>query len=178
MKVILISGKARHGKDTVAEILKNRLISDDKTVLLTHYADLLKFICQNIFGWNGKKDEAGRRMLQYVGTDIIRTQNPDFWVDFIATILKYFPQTWDYVIIPDCRFPNEVTKMTEHGFDVTLLKVVRPNFENHLTAEQQRHPSETALDGTSPDYCIENIGTLAELEAATLTWIKEKLYEH
>ena len=36
------------------------------------------------------KDEKGRHILQYVGTDVIRKQAPDFWVDFISSVLTYF----------------------------------------------------------------------------------------
>ena len=88
IKVILFSGKATSGKDASAFILKELLEQDNKTVLITHYADLLKFICKNIMGWDGIKDEKGRRILQKVGTDTIRKQNPDYWVDFISDFLK------------------------------------------------------------------------------------------
>lgn len=178
MKVILISGKAQNGKDTVAGILQKQLVADSNRVLVTHYADLLKYICRNYFGWDGNKDEQGRQMLQYVGTDVIRKQNPTLWVDFVAMILKYFHENWDYVIIPDCRFPNEVTTMIENGFDTVHLRVVRDNFESPLTLEQQQHPSETALDDVTPDYYVVNSGTLAELEQTITKWIKENLYEN
>lgn len=176
MKVILVSGKAQNGKDTVASMLRDKLTADNHRVLTTHYADLLKYICRNYFGWDGNKDEKGRQMLQYVGTDVIRKQNPTLWVDFVAMMLKYFHENWDYVIIPDCRFPNEVTTMVENGFDTIYLRVVRPGFKSPLTEEQQKHPSETALDDTVPDFYIENTGTLEELEVATSNWIKENLY--
>lgn len=178
MKVILISGKAQNGKDTVAGTLQKKLTADNNRVLVTHYADLLKYICRNYFGWDGNKDEQGRQMLQYVGTDVIRKQNPTLWVDFVAMILKYFHENWDYVIIPDCRFPNEVTTMIENGFDTVHLRVVRDNFESPLTREQQEHPSETALDDVVPDYYINNSGTLADLEQTITKWIKENLYEN
>lgn len=178
MKVILISGKAQNGKDTVAGTLQKQLLADNNRVLVTHYADLLKYICRNYFGWDGNKDEQGRQMLQYVGTDVIRKQNPTLWVDFVAMILKYFHENWDYVIIPDCRFPNEVTTMIENGFDTVHLRVVRNNFESPLTLEQQKHPSETALDDVVPDYYINNSGTLADLEQTITKWIKENLYEN
>lgn len=178
MKVILISGKAQNGKDTVAGTLQKQLLADNNRVLVTHYADLLKYICRNYFGWDGNKDEQGRQMLQYVGTDVIRKQNPTLWVDFVAMILKYFHENWDYVIIPDCRFPNEVTTMIENGFDTVHLRVVRNNFESPLTLEQQKHPSETALDNVVPDYYINNSGTLADLEQTITKWIKENLYEN
>ena len=176
MKVILISGKAQNGKDTVADILRNKLLRDNKRVLLTHYADLLKYICRNYFDWDGNKDEKGRQMLQYVGTDVIRKQNPTLWVDFVSMMLKYFHENWDYVIIPDTRFPNEVTTMIKNGFNTVHLRIVRPNFVSPLTEEQQKHPSETALDDFAPDFHIENSGTLEDLDNTITKWIKENLY--
>lgn len=177
MKVILISGKAQNGKDTVASIMQEQLKLDNKRVLITHYADLLKYICKSYFGWNGEKDEKGRKMLQYVGTDVIRKENPGLWVDFVAQMLQYFHDNWDYVIIPDCRFPNEVSTMNDRGFDTVYVRVERKDFVSTLTQEQQNHPSETALDGYKPDFCIENSGTIKDLEDTVTKWIKESLYD-
>lgn len=177
MKVILISGKAQNGKDTTASILKQTLVDNGDRVLITHYADLLKYICTNYFGWDGKKDDKGRQMLQYVGTDVIRKQNPTLWVDFVAMILKYFKGNWDYVIIPDCRFPNEITRMIKAGFDTIHLRVHRPNFESPLTQEQQNHPSETSLDNFGADVYIENDSTLTDLKYKIRKWVEESLYE-
>ncbi len=177
MKVILISGKAQNGKDTVASMIREKLIADKHSVLVTHYADLLKWICTNYFGWDGKKDEKGRHLLQYVGTDVIRKQNPSLWVDFVAMLLKYFNDNWEYVIIPDCRFPNEITKIIEAGFDAIHLRVERPNFESALTEEQLRHPSETALDDFGADIYIKNDSTLLELRQKVDDFVEESLYE-
>lgn len=176
MKVILISGKAQNGKDTVASILREKLIGDKHKVLVTHYADLLKHLCRSYFGWDGNKDEHGRKLLQYVGTDVIRTKNPSLWVDFVAMILQYFNENWEYVIIPDCRFPNEINRMAEAGFDTTHVRVLRPGFQSPLTEEQQNHPSETALDDTNPDVYIENSGTIEDLKQIVLDWVEENLY--
>lgn len=57
MNVILISGKARSGKDSFANALSEILQSKNKKVLITHYADLLKYVCRQFFNWNGEKDE-------------------------------------------------------------------------------------------------------------------------
>lgn len=173
MRVVCISGKAQHGKDTTAGMIKNELESRGKKVLVTHYADLLKYICRSFFGWNGEKDEAGRQLLQYVGTDVVRKQRPDFWVDFISSVLKLFPGHWDYVLIPDCRFPNEIDAMKKQGFDVIGLRIKRLGFKSPLTEEQQNHPSETALDNYPMDYKIINNGTLGDLEAAVYTFVNE-----
>ena len=88
---------------------------DNKRVLICHYADLLKYICKTFFVWDGVKDEKARSLLQRVGTDTIRKQNPDYWVEFISEFLKMFPDEWDYVLIPDARFPNEIRQMLLDG---------------------------------------------------------------
>ena len=111
MKVIAISGHARHGKDTVARMLQEQLQKDGRTVLITHYADLLKYICKTFFKWDGRKDEKGRSLLQYVGTDVVRAKNPDYWVDFVSDILNLFEGHWDYVIIPDAAGEDQAHRV-------------------------------------------------------------------
>jgi hypothetical protein len=163
MKVCCISAKARHGKDTVGLILKEYLESKNKKVLIIHFADLLKFICKQFFGWNGDKDVAGRTLLQYVGTDVVGAQRPGYWADFIVDFLKLFENEWDFVLIPDCRYPIEFLRMRA-AFDTVLLRVERPNFDNGLTEEQKKHPSEVSMDNYEPDELILNNGSLEELE--------------
>ena len=63
-KVICLSGKAQAGKDTSAEIIRKLLLGYGERVLIIHYADLLKFMCKQLFHWNGEKDERGRHLLQ------------------------------------------------------------------------------------------------------------------
>lgn len=158
MKIITISAKARHGKDYTASLLKNKLEQDGHKVLITHFGDLVKYVCSTFFDWDGKKDEKGRTTLQYVGTDMIRKQRPNYWVDFVLGILEMFPDEWDYVLIPDARFPNENYIFKEKDFDITTLRVVRPNFDNGLTEDQKHHESEVALDNYNFDYTLINNG--------------------
>ena len=159
MKVITISGKAQNGKDTTAGLLKAALEADGYKVLITHYADLLKYICKQFFGWDGQKDDAGRHILQYVGTDIIRQKRPDYWVGFVTSILELFP--------------NEIDYLKEAGLDTVNLRVVRKNFKSPLTPEQQAHHSETALDDVEPDYYITNNGSMTDLKRNVIDWLVE-----
>ena len=171
MKIILISGKARHGKDTTAQFLRELLEQRGKKVLICHYGDLVKYICKTFFDWDGKKDEAGRSLLQRVGTDAIREKCEDYWVQFILDILTFFPDEWDYVIIPDCRFPNEVSLPGIVSPDTVHIRVVRPDFDNGLTPEQKTHPSETALDDWKPDFVFCNNGSLCAFRGIVEDWI-------
>lgn len=168
MKIYCISGKAQHGKDTLAGFMLEALENRGKSILIFHYADLLKFICKQYFGWDGVKDGYGRHLLQEIGTDVIRTKNPDYWAMFAVGLFRLFEGQWDYVLIPDCRFPNEIDKLKEAGFDVTHIRVKRPGFDNGLTLEQQRHPSEIALDDVAPDQIWLNDKGLEEFRRNTL----------
>ena len=162
MKVLCISAKARHGKDTAANIIKDYLEDQDKKVLITHYGDLIKFICKNYFNWDGQKDEKGRTLMQYVGTDIISSKQPAYWVDFVISILKFFESEWDYVLVPDCRYPIEAFRMVEN-FDTAVLRIERPGFKSDLTETQLQHPSETAMDNYAFDAIIYNDAGFDEL---------------
>lgn len=170
MKIIVISGKARAGKDTFAGFLKTVIENSGKKVLVTHYGDLVKYICKMFFSWNGVKDEAGRSILQHVGTEGVRTKKPDFWVDFIYQMLECFPDEWDYVLIPDARFPNEINYLKNKGLDVTHVRIFRPG-DNGLTEEQKCHPSETSLDTYPYDVRVDNDGTLEDLAVKTSKFI-------
>ncbi|WP_206459320.1 deoxynucleotide monophosphate kinase family protein [Anaerovorax sp. IOR16] len=132
------------------QILKD----NNKNVLLAHYGDLVKYICQKFWGWNGLKDENGRHILQNVGTDLIRKVFPNYWVDFIIQQVKFTDNKYDYVLVPDTRFPNEIERWKETGLNIITVRVNRPNFESDLTEEQKNHPSETALDNYKFDYII------------------------
>lgn len=169
-KIILISAKAQHGKDTFALLSKEYLESKGERVLVCHYADLLKYICANFFEWNGAKNDVGRKILQHVGTDVIRNREnrPDYWVDFIIDILEMFGDEWDYVLIPDTRFPNEIYKMSGSFDDVEkntvhCVRIVRDNFDSGLSKEQLSHPSECALDDFDFDYYVYNNSSLENL---------------
>lgn len=178
MKVILISGKARHGKDTVAKIMKNYIEArHGQKVLIAHYADLLKYICKTFLDWDGKKDEKGRTLLQHVGTEVLRRKDPDIWVDFIIKITTLLDCRWDYIIIPDARFPNEVSKWRAFGYEPLHIRVVRDDFTGNLTKNQQNHPSEVALDSMKPDFYIHNNGTLGSLTEKIISLVEEKIVD-
>lgn len=171
MKILNISGKARHGKTSVAEIIKNVLEKKGKKVLIINYADTLKFYCKEYFGWDGKKNDEGRSILQRIGTDIVRQRDPDFWVKCVDNFLSVFGEDFDLVIIPDCRFVNEC----EHFrlvYPVMNIRVERLDFENDLTEEQRNHPSETALNGYSFNYYLESESGLDKLESTVKSFLK------
>lgn len=95
-----------------------------------------------------------REILQYVGTNLFRTQmDPDVWVRSVYR-KKYSDDS--LVIIADCRFPNEADIAREHGI---LIKL-----ERSTGLENDIHMSETALDGYKDyDYVVDNNGSYKDL---------------
>lgn len=160
-KIILISGKAQSGKDTFAQIFKDNAETQGKKVLIIRYGDIVKFVCKEYLGWDGNKDLAGRTLLQTIGTDVGRKKDPNVWVNCIMNIVNAISSLYDYVLIPDVRFENEITKWINLSFDYITVRINRVNadntpFDNGLSYKQKNHISETSLDNYVFDYYITN----------------------
>lgn len=164
-KIILISGKAEHGKSTLATMLQGSLAKQGEKVLRIAFADQVKFMATKYFNWNGKKDEEGRKLLQWLGTDYVRERDEDFWARIVFEFVTVFQEQHSYVIIDDWRFVNEEVIFRFSPFETFSLRVVRPDFENSLTEEQRIHRSEVGLDNHHFDYTIYNtdLGNLQDL---------------
>jgi len=162
-KVILISGKAESGKDSVAELLKEKLPGRS---LIIHNADYLKYVARQYLGWDGQKNEKGRAVLQFLGTDRVRIglNKPLFWIEKTCDVIEILLDEYDYFLVADCRFVNECHLPAARFPNKTItLKVERLNHQNRLTEEQRRHPSETSLDNYHFDYIIQSESGLDNL---------------
>ena len=164
MKVIAISGKAESGKDTIAKEIKQLLEKQNYKVMIIHFADVLKFVCRQYFDWNGEKDEQGRTLLQQVGTEMREKNNPNMWVNITKELINGIGVEFDYVLVPDTRFKEEINMLNEY-FDCISVRVLRQDIDsdgvasdhiNHLTDEQRAHKSECDLDDYKFDYFIIN----------------------
>ena len=151
-KIILISGKAEAGKTASALYLKAALETRGQRVAIIPYGQYVKDSAKMLFGWDGKKDENGRHLLQWWGTDVVRKEFPDFWVNTVVRLVGVAVDQLDYVLVDDCRFPNEASCWDEYPH--LTVRVERPGYENHLTYEQRLHPSETAMDGFKFDVTV------------------------
>lgn len=151
--ILSFSGKARHGKDTSALIAKKILEDNGFLCARMAYADYLKFIAEKVYGWGGAKDEAGRTLLQTLATEV-RERNLNFWVDQVVYATSNILPHYDYILISDARYPNEISRWKVHDYSIITIKIVRANFQNGLTWEQRLHESETALDDFPFDFEI------------------------
>lgn len=148
--VILISAKAEHGKNTFAQMLKEELELCNQRVAILSFAKYIKMYLKDYYGWDGvNKDDYWRTKLQIMGTEKIRQKMnmPNFHVGRVCEDMQVMEDDFDFFIIPDARFPNEIyyTKalFPDKARDV---RIERLRFEGKLTSEQKKHLSETSLD--------------------------------
>lgn len=160
MKIIGLTGPARSGKDTVAEILMKELDCSAEsfaTPIKRMLAFGLNISTKQLYG-NEKDRETTRygkttrEMLQTLGTEWGRNMiHPDIWVKALEGFIDY---TNDYLIIPDVRFENEAEWVRKQGILI------------HITGRggiDGNHESENGVRMTAHDLVIDNSGTLEEL---------------
>jgi hypothetical protein len=168
-----VSGKARHGKDTLAGMLRDEAGEVGINLLILPFALPLKarvygrVTTATIADVMVHKPEPVRLALQYEGTEGGRDiYGADFWVRQSAFYINHLRAVAPFihgVIIPDARFPNEVAYIEESGACIRVVSD-RPT----LTGKAAEHPSETSLDDfplSGYRYIAENWRetTLAEL---------------
>ena len=173
--IIALSGYARTGKDTVANILVakydfERVAFADKlrevlyalnpivgwgVTMPVYYQDVI-----DLYGYEAAKDTTFgpeiRRLLQRLGTEAgRRVLGEDVW----ATALLDGLEVGQNYVITDCRFPNEARAVeAELGLTVRVSRLdIGPVND---------HESEISLDDWSFDAYINNDGTLEDLSNA------------
>ena len=173
MEVILIGGKARSGKDTMAEIIMNELESTGQKVCRIQVGQYIKYYAMKYFGWDGREETKPRDLLNKLGTEIIREKiDPNFHVDRLIQDIKILSYFYDTFIVSDIRFPVEIEKTREAFSSVVSIKMNRESDE--LSANQKHHISETILDDYKEfDYYVDNNGSLEELSVYAKNILKE-----
>jgi hypothetical protein len=151
------TGLAGVGKSTCAKMLLLALAEWQFRSEIISFADPLKRYAK-ILGWNGEKDEKGRRLLQLLGTECGRECiDPDLWVKKweIAANSK---NTLHVVISDDVRFDNEAKKI--HDMGGIVIHVARLIVEPSLF----RHASEAGVSKELIDRFLINDGTIEEIK--------------
>lgn len=177
MELFLIAGKARSGKDSIANIIKEKLVQKNKKVCIIRYSSYLKYYIREYFGWDGKEEskEQYRSLMNKIGTEIIREKiDKNFFIKRIIEDIKVLSNFFDYAIISDVREPNEIIAPKEI-FSVIAINVSRPNYISDLTEQEQKHFTETALDDFNDyDYKIVNNGTLEDLKIKVIDILEKE----
>jgi hypothetical protein len=157
--LIGIHGPAGSGKSTAA-----RVICDYFDAIILPFAKPLKDFAAQL-GWDGLKDEKGRRLLQLLGTECGRKCICEhIWVQHWMKMYDPSRNT----VADDIRFENEITAIMENkGF---LIKLVGRKFENVPT-----HESEQELPDQFFNYVVDNSCNLPEFKERILKICQELL---
>lgn len=92
-----------------------------------------------------------RRVLQVMGTDVVRALDPDMWVGvWVRETAQRAP-----IVAADVRFDNEIQAVLDAGGEVWWID--RPGCTDGT------HPSEHAIRRSDCDTIIRNTGTVADL---------------
>lgn len=145
--IILLSGKAGVGKSTVADKLSRFLLDSGIKSIRTPFAGAVKDTARVEFGWDGKKDDKGRRLLQNIG-QMGREYNQDIWAIKVGRIIQdcIFDGDYDCAIIDDWRYPNEYHYLeSTDNFYLYSVRVIAPNHEILKGTEYYNHPSEISI---------------------------------
>lgn len=178
MKVIAISGKARSGKDTCAEFIKEELESKGQRVMVISLAKYIKLYMKNYLGWDGtSKTVADRDEMIYIGTTRIREQlnRPMFHVQRICEDIEIMSYKFDYAIIPDVRRVNEIEFLKAYfPRNVVPIRIYRDGYDSGLSKEQLESVTETDLDEYDIDsYTIWNRYDLETVKRLTINIVNK-----
>lgn len=154
--IVLINGKARSGKDTVAKMLKEHFESTGLSVAINPNAQAVKEIALSIFDWNGLKYTRGRQLLLDI-TQAGYNYDPFFWENKNDQRMTGS----DIYIIPDWRYKSTFNYFSQMN-NVITINVTNENRES--IGELNNHSSETGLDDFMFDYFIDNNGSLEDLQ--------------
>lgn len=190
--VVGISGKAGHGKDSVATIIEKQLMANGQQSAIVRLADALKDAYSTMFSLNRDDLEklefklqtnhitgtTHREELQYLGTEAYRNRvkNPDVWIQVLCDRLKqYYGEAIFPALIPDVRFENEARFAINNG---VLIRVERPGQADTVNSGHQSEAGFTTI----PHLTIINDGDLSKLEesckaATSLILLKYSTYK-
>jgi hypothetical protein len=164
--VIGITGRKRHGKDSVGLWLARQYGYQPLS-----FAGTLKEAAALIFGLTFEQlhgdtadkertdprwGKSSREILQLLGTEVGRAIHPEVWIR--SAFLHAEKAGYERVVITDVRFPNEAEAVRARGGKV--IKVVRPSL---VTTDQ--HASEAGVDDITPDVEFLNDGTMDDLRS-------------
>ncbi|MBQ6284809.1 MAG: hypothetical protein IJK67_00655 [Bacilli bacterium] len=161
--IYLVGGKARHGKDTFSNYLKEAYEESGKKVIITQLSKYIKYYAREMTGWDLSEENKPRELLQLLGTNIIREQlkKDDLFINRTKDDIEIFSYFYDAIIVSDVRFKKEIDDLRKYFPNLIAVRVFRPNFDNGLTPEQKMHKTEIDLDDYDK-FDIEVINTTLE----------------
>lgn len=149
--IVGLTGKARSGKDTAADILvaeygyaKVAFAAEVKAIAMKHFGLTHKEVFL-------EKTEFSRRILQGIGDGFREEVNKKIWIEKVLSD----DNKGKLIVIPDVRYLNEVEEIRKFGG--VVFKVVRD--DRPAIEYNADHISEMEQDGIEPDAMLFNGST-------------------
>lgn len=159
MRIYVIGGKAKSGKNTLGELIKEELKEYGYRPCILRITEPLYAYARNHFEWNEEQDEKPREFLQKMGIEIIKEKlgKKDFLLNRLYEDIEILSNFFDAFIITDARLKNEFNDIKNRYSEVVTIKLERNNYKDKLTDEEKNHITEKDLDNyTNFDYIINN----------------------
>ena len=156
IKLFILSGKARSGKDTVANIIKEYY--KDKKEIIISFDYYIKDYAKRVSDWDGNNETKPRELLQQLGIELINDKiNDKLFINKIFEDIEIFSYFYDIIVIDDARLLDEINNLKEKYKNSVSIRINRNNFNNNLTESEKQHITEVGLDNYNNfDYVIEN----------------------
>ena len=158
MKLYLICGKARAGKDTFAKLIKQVEVKDNNKVCILKLTAPLYSWVEDYFNYDKEKDEKPRELLQTLGYDILqlKLKKKDFLLDYLITTIEVLDNYYDVGLITDGRLVHEIEVLKEKYPNIKTILLTNMK-DNKLTNKEKSHQTEIDLDDYKDfDYIVEN----------------------
>ena len=125
MKIFIIGGKAKSGKNTFGELLRDNLKEYGYKPCVMQITEPLYSYARNYFEYDIEKDEKPREFLQKMGIEIIREKlnKPNFLLNRLKEDIEILSNFFDTFIITDARLINEFTNLKKTYTNVTTIKI-------------------------------------------------------
>lgn len=175
--ILGITGKKRHGKDSVARFLPAEYLTFSLAQPVKAFArEVYGLQMRDTDGTDKDKERiipewglSPRQILQRIGTEVGRSIHPDTWPRYLKRKMddefndlreqeRGILRAVRVAVITDVRFPNEAEAVRSWGG--SIWRVIRPDYGD----QRDTHPSETESSLIVPDLTIVNDGTLGDLQ--------------
>lgn len=167
-KIFILSGKAKSGKNLMADIIE-KYYSDKKCIQLS-YAYYLKQYVKKITNWDGSEENKPRDLLQSLGIDLLKKIDQNLLIRRVIEDIKVYSYFYDVIIVTDARLIEEIEE-PKKIFNCITIRINKDS--NNLTEEQRKHITETNLDDYQNfDYVVEN-KDIEDLKKQIINILKE-----
>lgn len=168
MKLFVLAGKARSGKDSVGKIIKNYY--HDKKVVIYSSTYYLKGYVKKITDWDGSDKDKPRSLLQGLGKTI-KKDDPDIFIRRMREDIDLLKEYCDIIVVTGVRLVSELEFFRKYG---SIIIKVESNRNNGLLLSQSNDVTETDVDKfVYYDYVVHNDGNKDDLSNNILTILKE-----